>query len=780
MQRRQHESTGGPTRAARGRHENGIQIDKEDSGSVVTRTSLRHSVDMAIPDGSIASLYPLEDNYVNEPDGTRSPKNLSELATNVLCRSLPNLNGVLPVGLPQDVVDDILQSLIRHSALNATTLRILRNCELGVLSLSGCRGVTDEWLEALSAESSDSPPHLVPSENCDTADSMDLEGARKPYEALSSNEHSERCGQTFSSCSSSSYASARSTSYPFLEEDFNITNSPSIPNSVLGNKKRTALMWHPCAASSALTNTTLLDLRGSQRLTDRGLMQLHDLGRLEVAKLDNCHSVVGRGLVVLSSSPRLHTLSLTNCRRLTDEAIVNISHLQSLQALSLDGCRCITDFSLAALADMYNLRKLGLSQCDLITNEGLKALEHLQRLQEISLGWCRQVSDAGIQTLTAQPGRSSNLQILRLARCPITDEGVQYLGGLAALEELDLNGCCRISSAPLGKALEKMLCLTVLDVSHCPGILRSDWQGKIRNVKTLELCYSAVKDIHLTKLVNLPMLEELNLDSCPIGDLAIQHFANHNVLPNLVSLDLADSDISDLGMVQIAKFTKLKRLSLFYCSISNRGLRHLSILTELRVLNLDSRDISDDGLRHLQHLKQLKSLDIFSGRVTDLGCTYLSKIKTLESLELCGGGVRDAGCASLAKLENLTSLNLSQNERITNRGAAALAALSKLKALNLSHTRVNASALRYFSGLMNLQSLALYGCLGVDNTYTLDQFQSSLPRLKCVRLHSALEEDGMVIADEEDDELAWNDGEQDEVMEEHDDDDNEVGYSDHD
>jgi hypothetical protein len=38
----------------------------------------------------------------------------------------------------------------------------------------------------------------------------------------------------------------------------------------------------------------------------------------------------------------------------------------------------------------------------------------------------------------------------------------------------------------------------------------------------------------------------------------------------------------------------------------------------------------------------------------------------------------------------------------------------------------------------------------------------------------------MVIADEEDDELAWNDGEQDEVMEEHDDDDNEVGYSDHD
>jgi len=147
----------------------------------------------------------------------------------------------------------------------------------------------------------------------------------------------------------------------------------------------------------------------------------------------------------------------------------------------------------------------------------------------------------------------------------------------------------------------------------------------------------------------------------------------------------------------------------------------------------------------LVKLTNLQSLDIFSGRVTDVGCAHVSKIKSLESLELCGGGVGDLGCTLLATLDNLSSLNLSQNERITNRGAAALAALSNLKALNLSNTRVNASALRFFCGLVNLQSLALYGCRGVeDGSVPLDNLQSELPRLKCLRLNPQSENDGRI------------------------------------
>merc|ERR1711865_510002 len=259
--------------------------------------------------------------------------------------------------------------------------------------------------------------------------------------------------------------------------------------------------------------------------------------------------------------------------------------------------------------------------------------------------------------------------------------------------------------------------------------------------KTLDACYSAVKDSHISRLTDLPSLEEINLDSCPVGDWSVINLESS--APNLISFDLADTDLSDSGMIHLAKFQKLRRLSLFYCNLTNSSLRHLASLKSLEVLNLDSREIGDSGLFHLRSLQNLKSLDIFSGRVTDHGCSHIAKIKSLESLELCGGGITDTGCSTLATLENLVSLNLSQNERITNRGAAALAALSKLKTLNLSNTRVDSEALIHFSDLMNLKSLALYGCQGMKEgkNSMLDRLENELPNLKCIRLNNGSDDD---------------------------------------
>lgn len=197
---------------------------------------------------------------------------------------------------------------------------------------------------------------------------------------------------------------------------------------------------------------------------------------------------------------------------------------------------------------------------------------------------------------------------------------------------------------------------------------------------------------------------------------------------------------------------------MFYCNISNSGLRHISNLTTLQSLNLDSRDISDDGLKYLP--RTLTSLDIFSGRITDTGCGHIAKICTaLKALELCGGGIGDLGCTFLANLENLTRLNLSQNDRISNRGAAALATLTNLRTLNLSNTRVNGSALRFFSGLRKLQSLAIYGCDGVidnttdSNSKTISEcllnLQNDLNNLQCVRVHPSAENEGKMLTKEE-------------------------------
>jgi len=869
------------------------------SAKCPAKRAARHSIDAEVPNQSISHFYPLEDNYESHPtDPTkRSPKSLTDLCINTICRSLPDLEGELPAGLPQDVVDRIMQSLTSHAALNSTTLRALSKCELGSLNLANCRGVSDEWLIPLSSSSlssgsphrassafasdgdadgtkqrfrsasaasndfptsansfnhgghimsaaSSSPPlseihptqFAVPSNHVfsflDVGSSspmmMDLDDfdlnsddrrssnlqvpplllrAHQEQKDQNSGNMEDCCAKSFDSRSTSSFVSASSRlASPLLPgilpppELFSLKWSPapsasfSMRGPALADGNDNAMLALPLSpqkpshlpsmlpirtgnsygadttvlyndnscyndetfndsylvsstpTSSTTSALTLLDLRGSQRLTDRGLLQLSHtpLCSLECARLDNCHGITGRGLLAFSRSHRLHTLSLANCRRLTDEAVVNVSHLgTSLMALNLGGCRCLTDLSLEALSGLIELRKLDLSQCDLVTDDGLVHLNSLSLLEELSLGWCRLISDDGLEILGEQSNRSQALRTLRLARCSITDVGLEHLTKLEKLEELDLNGCVSVSSLALGETLEKLIHLTSLDVSYCPGILLSSWQGKINALKSLELCFSGVRDSHLSRLRSLPMLEELNLDSCAVADWGMAHLVDNNVMPNLTTLDLADADISDAAMSKIAQFQNLRHLSLFYCDLSNRGLRHLASMKNLEVLNLDSRDIGNDGLKYLRGLP-LTSLDLFSSRVTDLGCEYLSKIKTLTSLELCGGGIADLGCAHLATISNLTSLNLSQNGSITNCGAASLAALTNLKALNLSNTCVNSNALKFFEGLLKLQSLALYGCKDIEDSPSLSSLQSELPYLRCIRLNSHMNEDGVI------------------------------------
>lgn len=415
-----------------------------------------------------------------EDNGLRSPKSLADLCTVTLCRSLPYLDGELPLGLPQNVVDDVVASLVKHNALNATTLKVFRNCELGSLTLAGSRGVTDGWLEPLSSSSQgftsslQTPAFYAANSFVESMDLDNCDGEKSEvfYNAL----HGDQNAVEDSSCSTSSFVSASSTPYvasndtPMVDHD--ISGGPFAPPMKYMEREGGHLPFDtPMATNLVTANITLLDLRGSQRLTDRGLIQLSDLSSLEVAKLDNCYSLVGRGLLAFSVSHRLHTLSLANCRRLTDEAIINISHLNSLETLSLGGCRCLTDQSLAAISGLYRLKKLDISQCDLVTDKGLEEIKNLERIEELFLGWCRLISDNGLDILTKQPERHRNLRILSLARCSITDSGVEHLGRLEALEEIDLNGCSNIDSSTLGKTLGTLKKLNTLDVSYCPGIL---------------------------------------------------------------------------------------------------------------------------------------------------------------------------------------------------------------------------------------------------------------------------------------------------------------------
>lgn len=381
-----------------------------------------------MPNHAIFNSYPTGDNYEAHPtDPTlRCPKSLTDLCIDIVCRSLPYLDHPLPSGLPQDVVDRIVTSLTSHAALNCTTLKALTKCELGALSLANCRGVNDKWLITLSSSSvsndgqsagwkrnisksiidygapdnndgttpSSSPPlppareFAVLGENMASSSMMMMD--MEDIDDLHSHDDCD-----FGSRSTSSFISASSQPpsppLPSSGDDANSSSSNAcmkltwsssphkpyhhdgggddddskcINDSFLHNDDISFAESFHASSGTTTSSLTLLDLRGSQRITDRGLLQLSHtpLLSLEVARLDNCHGITGRGLLAFSRSYRLHTLSMSNCRRLTDEAIVNVSHLGNLMAMNLSGCRCLTDRTLEAIGELHMLQKLDLSQ----------------------------------------------------------------------------------------------------------------------------------------------------------------------------------------------------------------------------------------------------------------------------------------------------------------------------------------------------------------------------------------------------------------------------------
>jgi internalin A len=90
-------------------------------------------------------------------------------------------------------------------------------------------------------------------------------------------------------------------------------------------------------------------------------------------------------------------------------------------------------------------------------------------------------------------------------------------------------------------------------------------------------------------------------------------------IENLTALDLSHTQITDAGLKELWKLTKLKSLNLNFDGITDQGLR------DLEMLDLSATQITDAGLSELGELKNLTHLYIDMHRVTEAG---LNELKT--------------------------------------------------------------------------------------------------------------------------------------------------------
>ena len=110
-------------------------------------------------------------------------------------------------------------------------------------------------------------------------------------------------------------------------------------------------------------------------------------------------------------------------------------------------------------------------------------------------------------------------------------------------------------------------------------------------------------------------------------------------LKNLVTLNLKGTKITDAGLARLAGLTKLRRLHLEKTAIGDAGIAHLVGLVNLEYLNLYGTQVSDAGLPHLKKLKQLRRVFLWQTKVTDEGADALAE--AMPELSIVQGAERN-------------------------------------------------------------------------------------------------------------------------------------------
>jgi hypothetical protein len=86
----------------------------------------------------------------------------------------------------------------------------------------------------------------------------------------------------------------------------------------------------------------------------------------------------------------------------------------------------------------------------------------------------------------------------------------------------------------------------------------------------------------------------------------------------------------------------LTGLTLAETQVTDAGLVHLRGMTRLTHLRLDTTEVTDDGLRHLVGLTKLKRLDLRKTKATEAGLARLKKaVPRLEVISLTSAAGSD-------------------------------------------------------------------------------------------------------------------------------------------
>ncbi|HEV3167877.1 MAG TPA: hypothetical protein VGZ22_28000 [Isosphaeraceae bacterium] len=135
-------------------------------------------------------------------------------------------------------------------------------------------------------------------------------------------------------------------------------------------------------------------------------------------------------------------------------------------------------------------------------------------------------------------------------------------------------------------------------------------------LRSLALPATEITNAGLAQVATLEHLESLQLENTQIGDEGLQHLKD---LSNLTHLIIGETRVTEAGLGTITRFKALRDLRMRSLNITDDGLRRLSGMSQLEVLDLRGTPITDQGIRNPKKLTRLKWLFISGTAVTERG-----------------------------------------------------------------------------------------------------------------------------------------------------------------
>jgi beta-lactamase regulating signal transducer with metallopeptidase domain len=181
-------------------------------------------------------------------------------------------------------------------------------------------------------------------------------------------------------------------------------------------------------------------------------------------------------------------------------------------------------------------------------------------------------------------------------------------------------------------------------------------------------------------------------DNDQVTDEALPHIAS---FPRLEVLMLHEGQASDAGLAHIRELKQIERV-LFWdaAAVSDVGAAFLAELPNLASIHLSGSQITDEAIHSWQKLPKLHGLSLQGNRFTNKALEYAAGIPNLRELFVGNGEtqITDVGLVHLTKLASLERLDL-QRADITDAGIMQLETLGRLKELWLSGTNVTPDGL---------------------------------------------------------------------------------------